>query len=700
MAEASPALVEHAPEWTGVRGFPAGLEHDFRADYFRRSLWPMRVGLLLAAALFGLFGALDVWMVPEAWRSIWLIRYAVVVPLLVATYGCTFSRRFPPLMQPALAGAALVGGGGLVAMVALASPATGLLYYAGLLLAFAWMHGLVRLSFRNASLVSWTLTLAYEATAIWWLRLPGALLANNTFFLVAANIIGMFVSYHFEASFRRDFLQRRLLEARTREAETSMQRLREAQDRLAHAERRSAQALENLPVWAEGVAADIRRAIDAGEVRVWELSGRELNPLTPGATTAPDLEALRAPGEAVRTEHGRALVPITGVTGELYGAVVVSRVASWDEDRRRLVASFARHLGGVLEIRRMRRDLAEAEARREAVRQRMQARGERPLLLCPGCGRCYDDQHTACPADGSTLTQRLLPHRLEGRYRMIRLLGRGGMGDVYEALDEALGRPVAIKVLRADRGLDPDQRAQLYREARAAARISHPGVVEIYDVGDLDDGSAYLVMELVAGRSLAELLEQGVGSPAQVAALLRAVASAVGAAHRTGVVHRDLKPENVFLSPAEDGFVAKVLDFGISRTVDVDATASGRGMIMGTPAYMSPEQVRGAPVDARSDVYSLAVLAFEALTGRRVAARASIAETLLAVLGDPVPPPSTLVPGLPASVDAAFAAALDKDPAGRPVDVEAWVDSFADALAATPSARPGWAINSLQGPPR
>jgi hypothetical protein len=585
---------------------------------------------------------------------------------------------------------ALAGGGAIIFMVAVASGTTALLYYAGLLIAFPWVHGLARLGFREASLVTWALTVGYEVIAVIVKDTPGPLLANNTFFLGAANILAMFGSYHQEELARHGFLQRRLLEQRKQEAESAMRRLREAQDRLARLEQQSPYALENLPAWADIIAADIRRAIEATEVRVWELDEGELRPVTAGRSPKPPLAALRDAALA-SLAGGEAVFRIAGMTGEVYGAVVVSGTSGWDDDAQRLVTSFVRHLGGVFEIRRMRRALTSAAERREAVRRRMAERGERPLMLCPACGRCYGDPLERCEDDGVTLTQRLVPIRIDARYRIVRLLGRGGMGQVFEAHDEALTRPVAVKVLRADRGLTPELRAQLYNEARAAARVHHRGVVEIFDVGDLEDGSAFLVMELVRGVSLASVLEaHGAGTPPQVAALLRQTAAALGAAHRAGIVHRDLKPQNVFLVPSDGGFGVKVLDFGIARSVDVDATLSGGGMLVGTPAYMSPEQVRGVSVDARSDIYSLAVLVFEALTGQRPAARASVAATLLAVLSESMPAPSTLVAGLDSDVDAAFGCALAKDPARRPSDVEAWADPLAAALESAPAASPGW----------
>ena len=329
----------------------------------------------------------------------------------------------------------------------------------------------------------------------------------------------------------------------------------------------------------------------------------------------------------------------------------------------------------------------------------MRERGVGALWLCPTCGRCYDDSVERCEVDGSRLVQRLLPYRVQDRYQLVRLLGQGGMGQVFLARDERLQRDVAIKVLLGESPLNADARAQLEHEARAVARIGHPGVVDVFDLGELDDGSAFIVMEYLIGRALSEeIARHGRGSPRQVADLLRQVGAALTAAHRTGVVHRDIKPQNVFLTQTPDGFLARLLDFGVARVAgaNVETTRSG-ALLLGTPAYMAPEQIAGAAGDERSDLYSLAAVAFEALAGRRlVKQRPSMAATLAAILNETPPDVSAFVPDVTPDIDRLFRAALARDPATRPVNVADWTESVAQRLETLPNGDSCWPLPITQ----
>ncbi|MEZ5332526.1 MAG: protein kinase [Thermoanaerobaculia bacterium] len=210
-----------------------------------------------------------------------------------------------------------------------------------------------------------------------------------------------------------------------------------------------------------------------------------------------------------------------------------------------------------------------------------------------------------------------------GHYRIVRLLGRGGMGEVYEALDERLGRSVALKVLPAELAEEPERRARLEREAKAAAALQHPNIVTLHALEE-DGGRLFLVMELVAGRPLSELVPSGGLEIERFLDLAVPLADAVAAAHARGIVHRDLKPANVLVDG--DGRV-RVLDFGLARIEEVGLTGTetagptealtGGGRIVGTLAYMSPEQAEGKPVDARTDLFSLGVVLYEMATGER-----------------------------------------------------------------------------------
>ncbi len=680
--------------WRVGKFTDAALERAYQQDYFERSRLVVRVSVALALILFALFGFLDPIVVPEAQRAIWIIRYGISCPVLLATFLFTFTKHFERYLQATPFVGVLIAGLTIIMITAIASEAGAALYYAGLLLAFAWIHGLARLSFRNATLLSSILLVAYELTALFVVPMPGRMLLSNTFFLVSANIIGMFVSFNLEASFRRDFLQRRLIEQRSRELRESAGRLHAVERRVFDLEKAAPQAIENLPRWTELIADEIRRAVVAAEVRVWRLEGDAVVALSPGVSIPPTAEAIRAGEEPQTDPRGRALVPVIGISGDVYGAIVVTAPSSWDELERRVVAGFGRHLGGALEIARMRDELAVAEARREAVRQRMRERGVGALLLCLKCGRCYDESHQQCEADGSQLVARLLPFRILDRYEFVRLIGQGGMGQVFLARDLKLFREVAIKVLHSDRMIDPEVRSQLAREARAVAQINHIGVVGVHDLGELEDGSAFLVMEFLSGRSLSDTITRfGRGTPRQVARLLRQAAAGLGAAHRLGIVHLDLKPQNLFLTPSDDGFSVKILDFGVAHVTGADATTLTRGVggLLGTPAYMAPEQVRGAPVDSRTDLYALAAVGYEALTAERLLkGRLTIAATLMAVLEEPVPDVSSVLPEVPAAVDRAFARAMAKDAAARPTDVEAWANEVADALEQMSATIEGW----------
>jgi serine/threonine protein kinase len=200
---------------------------------------------------------------------------------------------------------------------------------------------------------------------------------------------------------------------------------------------------------------------------------------------------------------------------------------------------------------------------------------------------------------------------LNGRYQLTSLLGVGGMASVYLADDRVLQRQVAVKVLSPVYAQDPSFVERFRREARTAARLSHPNIVAVFDSGS-DAEQHYLVMEYVPGQSLAELLaRQGRLAPQRAAELAVEVCAALAAAHAQGLVHRDIKPGNVLVGP--NGRV-KVTDFGIAKAA-VAATVTGSGMVLGTAAYLSPEQAQGGPVDARSDLYGLGCVLYELLTG-------------------------------------------------------------------------------------
>jgi eukaryotic-like serine/threonine-protein kinase len=255
------------------------------------------------------------------------------------------------------------------------------------------------------------------------------------------------------------------------------------------------------------------------------------------------------------------------------------------------------------------------------------------------------------------------PRLLGGRYRLGDPVGAGGMGTVYAAFDVRLDRAVAVKLLRTDVARDPSLRRRFEREARSAARVSHPNAVAVYDTGEDADHDAFIVMELLSGRTLAHEIADGPLAESRLRAVADGVLAALEAAHHQGIVHRDVKPGNVLL--AEDAKV-KVGDFGIATSLD--ATETTTGPPLGTPAYTAPERLRGLPATPASDLYSLGVVLYEAATGTRPFTGGAPGELADAVVRGAHRPLDSrrrdLDPGLVAAIERALAA----DPAGRFAD--------------------------------
>ena len=253
-----------------------------------------------------------------------------------------------------------------------------------------------------------------------------------------------------------------------------------------------------------------------------------------------------------------------------------------------------------------------------------------------------------------------------GPYRIVGLIGEGGMGAVYRAKDTRLGRDVAVKVLTAVTLDDRERLSRFEQEARATGLLNHPNLLTIFDVGDAG-GTPYIVSELLEGETLRERLNRGPLSPRRALDAAQQIANGLAAAHEKGIVHRDLKPENVFL--ARDGR-AKILDFGIARVTARDeeggplgfqGPATEPGMVMGTVGYMSPEQVRGLPVDGRSDIFAFGAIFYEMLTGNRAFKRDSSIDTLSAILKEDPPELTDALPNIPPAVDRLIRRCLEKD---------------------------------------
>jgi eukaryotic-like serine/threonine-protein kinase len=314
---------------------------------------------------------------------------------------------------------------------------------------------------------------------------------------------------------------------------------------------------------------------------------------------------------------------------------------------------------------------------------------------CPQCDRCYDAETGHCSHDGAALAAVTMPRRLAGRYRLERRLGSGGMGTVYEATDSALGRRVALKVVREDRLGSPGAAQRFEREARAAAGFPHPNVVAVYDYG-IDAGArAFLVMELLTGVTLRDELRSRQRLDAdRVIRIFRGVCDAAEAAHLRRLIHRDLKPENIFLACGGDtgGEVVKVLDFGIAKSLPGfeeragawDPAETDAGVVVGTPGYMSPEQLLGEEPDVSWDLWALAVTAYESLTGVLPFPATSREEWRRSVLRGQHVPLARHLPSPPAAWEEFFARSLAADRDTRPRSAADLLHGLEHALTPPP----------------
>lgn len=264
------------------------------------------------------------------------------------------------------------------------------------------------------------------------------------------------------------------------------------------------------------------------------------------------------------------------------------------------------------------------------------------------------------------MTESLLGRVLDGRYRVQSHIADGGMASVYLALDTRLDRDIALKILRSDLAKDEAFASRFRREARSAARLSHPNVVAVFDQGE-DAGHMFLAMEYVPGKTLREVMRaEGPLTPRAALDIISPVLQALGAAHRAGIIHRDVKPENVILR--EDDGVVKVADFGLARAVSAHTVTSQTGVLLGTVAYLSPEQVERGIADARSDVYAAGLILFEMLTGSKAFTGDSAIHIAYQHVHGSVPAPSSRVPSVPPELDALVALATARDPDQRPTD--------------------------------
>jgi tRNA A-37 threonylcarbamoyl transferase component Bud32 len=299
---------------------------------------------------------------------------------------------------------------------------------------------------------------------------------------------------------------------------------------------------------------------------------------------------------------------------------------------------------------------------------------------CPTCGTCYDTGSGSCRKEGSKLKFMSFPRLLAHRYRFEQRLGEGGMGTVYQALDTELLRQVAVKLIRSDLTASEEAAARFKQEARAAASFAHPNVVTVYDSGVAEDHRAYLIMELLRGLTLRKELSKNGRLPAvRASEILSGVCTAVDAAHRRRLLHRDLKPENIFLSNAEEVETAKILDFGVVKSIAAGDTTltigqTDPGVLVGTLKYMSPEQLRGEDPAKSWDLWALAVVAYEMLAGAYPFPGTTSLDVQNAVVAGRMIPLRTHLPEAPQS----------------------WQDFFDQALAASVESRPDSALRLYQ----
>ena len=329
------------------------------------------------------------------------------------------------------------------------------------------------------------------------------------------------------------------------------------------------------------------------------------------------------------------------------------------------------------------------------------------VKICPQCSTEYDVEQKFCPKDGTTLriqggqTGDLVGAVIADRYNVIRKLGEGGMGTVYLAEHVKMGRKSAIKVMNPGMVSDADAISRFNREASNASRINHPNVAAVYDFGETSDGLIFLAMEFIEGPSLTKVIEEnGSLPPARAAEITRQAAEALSVAHDMGIVHRDLKPDNIMLAKGRDGSdIVKVVDFGIAKAQDGEGQkVTKTGLVVGTPEYMSPEQLAGDKLDGRSDLYSLALVSYAMLTGKLPFPAETIQESMIKRLTDEPKPLAEMKPDTtwPEPVQTVITTALQRDAASRYQTASEFGRALHAAVSAMPRGRASAATHVLE----
>jgi len=332
-----------------------------------------------------------------------------------------------------------------------------------------------------------------------------------------------------------------------------------------------------------------------------------------------------------------------------------------------------------------------------------------PLKVCPQCGAEYPANARFCEIDGTALRSAAGDTDLVGsivadRYHILKKLGEGGMGQVYLAEHVKMGRKSALKVMHASMVKDVDAISRFNREASNASRINHPNVAAIYDFGETPQGMIFLAMEFVDGPPLTKVIEQsGALAPQRAAELLRQSGEALAVAHDMGIVHRDLKPDNIMVARTRDGGdLAKVVDFGIAKAAGSEAQkVTKTGLVVGTPEYMSPEQLAGDKLDGRSDIYSLALVGFNMLTGTLPFPSDSAQESMIMRLTDRPKTLAEMRPQVswPADVQQVMDKALERDVAQRYQTATEFVRDLYRAIERMPDVGTAGVGTMVQVPP-
>lgn len=287
---------------------------------------------------------------------------------------------------------------------------------------------------------------------------------------------------------------------------------------------------------------------------------------------------------------------------------------------------------------------------------------------CPSCRRCYEDNSNFCPIDGVGLSYSITgPRLLVGKYRLERLIARGGMGGIYQAIQEGLARTIAVKILNPEFVNNQNALERFRREALAIAGLKHPNIVTIYDFGVTQNGSSYIAMEYLKGRSLSRILaDEKKLTLERVVSILEPICQALSEAHEKGIIHRDLKPDNIMLEQVSNSQVVKVVDFGLAKLKQrAEQRRITGNLVVGTFDYMSPEQCQSLELEATSDIYSLGIVIYEMLTGHVPFRNASRLATIYQHINDPPRPPRAYASEIPDRVEKVILKALSKESSER-----------------------------------